>query len=74
MILAALLLLQANTDSLAAHVRQLADSYLVAYFERHPDEATLGRRCEWAARQACRNKLTPRERYLDDAEDVWLAG
>jgi len=30
-----------KTDSLAAHVRQLADSYLVAYFERHPDEATL---------------------------------
>jgi uncharacterized protein (DUF885 family) len=37
----ALLVLQANTDSLATHVRQLADSYLVAYFERHPDEATL---------------------------------
>ena len=28
-------------DSLAARVRELADSYLAAYFERHPDEATL---------------------------------
>jgi uncharacterized protein (DUF885 family) len=27
-------------DSLAARVRQLADSYLAAYWERHPDEAT----------------------------------
>ena len=42
MILALALILQANTDSLAAaRVRQLADSYLTAYFERHPDEATL---------------------------------
>jgi uncharacterized protein (DUF885 family) len=32
---------QGKTDSLAARVKQLADSYLVAYFERHPDEATL---------------------------------
>ncbi len=30
-----------GTDSLATRVRQLADSYLAAYFERHPDEATL---------------------------------
>src|SRR3989449_6285542 len=35
------LLLQTNTDSLAARVRQVADSYLTAYFDRHPDEATL---------------------------------
>ena len=41
MILALALILQANTDSLASHVRQLADSYLTAYFDRHPDEATL---------------------------------
>jgi len=37
----ALLVLQANSDSTAARVRQLADSYLAAYWERHPDEATL---------------------------------
>ena len=30
-----------GTDSLAARVRGLADGYLAAYFERHPDEATL---------------------------------
>src|SRR5258707_5917756 len=41
MMLALALVLQANTDSLAVHVRQLADSYLTAYFEQHPDEATL---------------------------------
>jgi len=41
MILALALVLQTNTDSLATRVRQLADSYLTAYFERHPDEATL---------------------------------
>ena len=31
----------AGGDALAGRVRQLADSYLAAYFERHPDEATL---------------------------------
>ena len=37
----ALLVLQVNTDSLAARVRRTADTYLAAYWERHPDEATL---------------------------------
>ena len=37
----ALFVLQAHTDSLATRVRQLADTYLAAYLERHPDEATL---------------------------------
>jgi uncharacterized protein (DUF885 family) len=36
----ALLALQTGTDSVAIRVRQLADSYLVAYFEQHPDEGT----------------------------------
>ena len=36
----ALLAPQAGTDSLANQVRQLADSYMVAYFEQHPDEGT----------------------------------
>jgi len=31
-----------GVDSLAGRVRQLADSYVAGYFERHPDEATLG--------------------------------
>src|SRR5438128_1170502 len=30
-----------GVDSVAGRVRQLADSYRAAYFERHPDEATL---------------------------------
>jgi uncharacterized protein (DUF885 family) len=37
----ALFVLQANSDSLATRVRQTADTYLAAYWERHPDEATL---------------------------------
>lgn len=40
-ILAALAVLQSRDSALAARTRQLADSYMVAYFERHPDEATL---------------------------------
>src|SRR5438045_3197829 len=38
---AALALLQSRDSALAAQTRRLADSYMVAYFERHPDEATL---------------------------------
>ena len=42
MILALALVLQTTSDSsLATRVRQLADSYLTAYFEQNPDEATL---------------------------------
>ena len=41
MILALALVLQTSGDSLAVRVRQLADTYLTAYFEQHPDEATL---------------------------------
>src|SRR5207237_7811687 len=42
MILAVLVVLvQGNADSLATRVRQIADTYLTAYFERHPDEAPL---------------------------------
>src|SRR3989442_14928854 len=35
------LLRQTNTVSRGAHVQKLADSYPTAYFDRHPDEATL---------------------------------
>src|SRR6266702_3468319 len=41
MMLALVLVLQGNPDSLALRVRQLADSFVTAYSERHPDEATL---------------------------------
>jgi len=72
-ILAALALLQSNRpDSLAARARQLADTYLVAYFEHHPDEATL----DGVARG-------PHDRWPDNSpqtlarwqqrEDAWLA-
>src|SRR3989442_13600064 len=30
-----------SNDSVPARVKDLADTYLAAYFERHPDEATL---------------------------------
>jgi len=72
-ILAGLALLQSNhPDSVAARARQLADTYLVAYFERHPDEATL----DGVARG-------PHDRWPDNSpqalatwqqrEDAWLA-
>ncbi len=61
-----------GTDSLAARVRGLADTYLAAYFQRHPDEATL----DGVAGG-------PHDRLLDDSplalahwqarEDAWLA-
>jgi uncharacterized protein (DUF885 family) len=68
----ALLVLQANTDSLATHVRQLADTYLTAYFERHPDEATL----DGVAN--ARHDLLPDNSRAASArwwrrEDAWLA-
>jgi uncharacterized protein (DUF885 family) len=70
---AALALLQGrDPDSLAARVRRLADTYLAAYFERHPDEATL----DGAAG-------VPHDRLPDDSpgaiarwwlrENAWLA-
>src|SRR5213593_4481398 len=74
MILALVLVLQNNPapDSLALRVRQLADSYLTAYFERHPDEATLDGVADG-----------PHDRLPDDSplaladwqarEDSWLA-
>ena len=61
-----------GTDSLPTRVRQLADTYLAAYFERHPDEATL----DGVA-------AGPHDRLPDDSplaladwqarEDAWLA-
>src|SRR5262249_53659066 len=71
-ILASLALMQANhPDSLAARVKQLADTYVAAYFERHPDEATL----DGVARG-------PHDRWPDNSpaalarwqqrEDAWL--
>ena len=46
-------------DALATRVRRLADAYLAAYFERHPDEATL----DGVA-------LAPHNRLPDDSPDA----
>src|SRR2546425_10214737 len=74
-VLAAVVLFLAQgpgTDSLGARVRRLADTYVAAYFERHPDEATL----DGVAG-------VPHDRLPDDSppalarwqarEDAWLA-
>jgi len=72
MILALALALQANTDSLALHVRQLADTYLTAYFERHPDEATLDGVANTRHDRLPDNSPEALARW-HDREDAWLA-
>ncbi len=72
-ILTALLLLQSKEpDSIAARVRQLADSYLVAYFDRHPDEATLDGVANGPHDQLPDNAPEALARW-QEREDVWLA-
>ena len=61
-----------GNDSVPARVKDLADTYLAAYFERHPDEATLDGLADG-----------PHDRLPDDSplaladwqarEDAWLA-
>ncbi len=61
-----------SNDSVPARVKDLADTYLAAYFERHPDEATLDGVADG-----------PHDRLPDDSplaladwrarEDAWLA-
>ncbi|MFN2570565.1 MAG: DUF885 family protein [Gemmatimonadales bacterium] len=65
-------LVQGSADSLAARVRALSDSYMVAYFEQHPDEATLD------GVAAARNDRLPDNspttmRRWQRREDAWLA-
>ena len=74
MILAAALalLVQGKTDSLAARVKQLADSYLVAYFERHPDEATLDGVANGPHDRLPDNSPAALGRW-QQREDAWLA-
>jgi len=72
MILALALALQANTDSLAVHVRQLADSYLTAYFEQHPDEATLDGVANIRHERLPDNSPDALARW-QEREDTWLA-
>lgn len=71
--LAALIALQSNhPDSLAARVRQLADSYVVAYFERHPDEATLNGVAHGSHDRLPDNSPDAVARW-QSREDRWLA-
>src|SRR6266571_3730601 len=72
MILALALALQANTDSLALQVRQLADTYLTAYFEQHPDEATLDGVANTRHDRLPDNSPEALARWRE-REDAWLA-
>lgn len=72
-LLAALALLQSKQpDSLAARVRQLSDSYLVAYFDRHPDEATLDGVANGPHDRLPDNSPAALARW-QEREDAWLA-
>lgn len=67
----ALLVLQTSSDSSATHVRQLADSYLVAYFARHPDEATLDGVAHTRHDRLPDNSPAARRRWWV-REDAWI--
>ena len=72
MILALMLALQTNTDSLALRVRQLADTYVTAYFEQHPDEATLDGVANTRHDRLPDNAPATLARW-QEREDAWLA-
>src|SRR5256885_8651152 len=72
MILALALVLQTNSDSLAIRVRQLADTYLTAYFEQHPDEATLDGVANTRHDRLPDNSPAALTRW-QQREDAWLA-
>ena len=70
---AAVLLVQGSArDSLAARVHRLADSYLAAYWERHPDEATLDGVTNVRHDRLPDNSPTHSARW-ERREDAWLA-
>jgi len=74
MILAlALLALQASpSPESLARVRQLADTYLTAYFEQHPDEATLDGVANTRHDRLPDNSPDALARW-HEREDAWLA-
>ena len=72
MILALALVLQTSSDSLAIRVRQLADTYLTAYFEQHPDEATLDGVANTRHDRLPDNSPAALARW-QEREDAWLA-
>jgi uncharacterized protein (DUF885 family)/L-aminopeptidase/D-esterase-like protein len=59
-------------DSLASRVGRLADAYLAAYFERHPDEATLDGVTNARHDRLPDNSPTARAAWRR-REDAWLA-
>ena len=63
---------QADVDSLAARVRKVTDAYLAAYFERHPDEATLDGASGVRHDRLPDNSPVARGRW-QAREDRWLA-
>ena len=72
MILALALVLQTSGDSLAVRVRQLADTYLTAYFTQHPDEATLDGVANTRHDRLPDNSPAVLASW-QDREDAWLA-
>jgi uncharacterized protein (DUF885 family) len=72
MILALALILQTSSDTLATRVRQLADTYLTAYFEQHPDEATLDGVANTRHDRLPDNSPATLLRW-QQREDAWLA-
>src|SRR3989442_13514132 len=64
---------QVDADSLAARMRKIADAYVAAYFERHPDEATLDGMAGARHDQLPDNSPITRGRS-QAREDPWVAG
>jgi len=63
---------QVDVDSLAARVRKVTDAYLAAYFERHPEEATLAGVSGVRHDRLPDNSPVARGRW-QAREDRWLA-
>ena len=68
----ALLILQASRDSTAVRVHALTDTYLAAYWERHPDEATLDGVTNVRHDRLPDNSPAATARW-ERREDAWLA-
>ena len=73
LVVAALVLMQGgDPDSVAARVREVTDSYLIAYFQRHPEEATLDGVAGMRHDRLPDNSLTALALW-QRREDTWLA-
>ena len=72
LVVLALTLQGRDADPLPTRVRQITDSFLAAYFERHPDEATLDGVADVRHDRLPDNSLAALERW-ERREDDWLA-